>query len=127
MTIKQLKAMPDGSRTGGFMLNVKTFKGKYQIKKKWVHKVMLVDETGEMLADVLIGGYNPLMCPTIWIITCTVRTTDVNNKPAKTLYIDQFKIEHVTADEYEAEKEGKVECPFCHKKFKPIERERKCN
>lgn len=104
-TIDQLKKMPDGYKTGGFKLNVKTFGKKYQVGKEWYHQITLVDKTGEMSADVCLGEkYSPLMCREIYIVVSQIRETLVLNKPAKTLCVDEYSVKSTTADEYEAER-----------------------
>ena len=97
ITIEQLKKMPIGYRTGGFIKTIKTAKKKWQVDSKWMHQVLLTDETGDMLADVNIGTYSPLIGgQEIRIIVCEIQETEVRNVPTLKLYIDQFTMPSVT-------------------------------
>jgi hypothetical protein len=92
-TIKQLLAMPLGYKTGGFAKTIKTAKKKWQVNGKWVHQVLLTDETGDMLADVNIGGYVPLIAgQEIRVVVCEIQATETGPfASGKTkLYVDQF-------------------------------------
>jgi len=100
MTIDQILKMPIGQKFGGFDLTIKTAKKKWQVNKTWMHQVCLMDETGEMLADVNIGQYIPLHRGTrIHIIVAEVQ----DNEKGKKLYIDQFDRLTMTVPEYEAQ------------------------
>lgn len=101
MTINQLLSMPTGSRTGSFYLTVKTAKKKWQVGDVWYHQVLLVDETGEMLADVCIGKYNPLIAgQRPWIIVCEVQEAEIDHTKAsrtgKKLLVSEFRHDTVT-------------------------------
>lgn len=92
-TIQQLRNMPLGSKTGGFVKTVKTAKKKWQVNGKWMHQVLLMDETGEMLADVNIGTYSPLIAgQEIRIVVCEVQAAEIGPfaSDRTKLYVDQF-------------------------------------
>ncbi len=91
MTVKQLLEMPVGYKTGGFDLTIKTAKKKWQVGKKWMHQIVLMDETGEIWADVNIGKNIPLIARTqIHITFCEIQDSEHHNNPCKKLYVDQF-------------------------------------
>ncbi len=99
ITIQQLKNMPDKERCGGFELTIKTAKKKWQIGDTWMHQVLLMDNTGEMLADVNIGKNIPLQRQqVIRIIVAEVQDSESGKK----LYIDQFTIVSATEPEWES-------------------------
>lgn len=113
MKIIDILKMPIGQKLGGFVLTIKIAKKKWQVGKVWMHQVVLMDETGEMLADVRIGGYLPLIAGNkIRIIVAEIQAVEL---PPKTkfhnrtkLYIDQFEKLTITVPEYEAQM-GNVE------------------
>lgn len=95
MTIKQLLAMPVGEKVGGgFSLAVKTFKKSWQVNKKWIQQIILMDETGEMPADVNLG----LHCNTlrgklgkeIKVVVAEIQNAEYLGSDRKKLYIDQY-------------------------------------
>ena len=99
MNVKQLLEMPVNSKVGGFDLLIKTAKGKKQLPGEkhrkegtgWMHKVVLMDKTGEIWADVVIDKYKPLIAGEILHITvCDVQDSEHMNKPCKKLLVDQF-------------------------------------
>ena len=99
MNIKQLLEMPHGYRVGGFDLLIKTAKSKKQLPGEkhqkegtgWIHRVALMDMTGEIWADVAIGKYNPLIAGrSIHIVVCEVQDSDYLNKPCKKLLVSEF-------------------------------------
>ena len=93
MTIKQLLAMPIGEKVGGFDLTIKTAKKKWQIGSKWMHQVLAMDETGEMLVDVNIAKNIPLQrAQTFWVIVSEIQDSEQGKK----LYVDQFQLATVT-------------------------------
>jgi len=93
MDIKQLQAMPIGSRTGGgFVLTVKKTKKSVQLpNKKYIHTVVLFDNTGEMLADFKDPGtYNPLIKgQQVAIVVAEIQQAEGEGKK---LFVDQFDI-----------------------------------
>lgn len=92
-TIALLKNMPTGTKAGGFEFAIKTKKKLFKIGDDWIHTLVLCDKTGDMLADVNIGkGYKPITTPTIHITVSEVQDAELNNKPVKKLYIDQFTV-----------------------------------
>jgi len=85
--------MPVGERLGEFSLAIKTAKKKWQVNGKWIQQVLLMDKTGDILADVNIVKYIPLIAgQEIRIIVAEVQSTEIRNVPALKLYIDQFEI-----------------------------------
>lgn len=95
--IEQIKEMPIGTRFGGFTKTIKTAKKKWQVDGKWIHQVQLMDKTGDMLADVNIGKYEPLIGgQEIRIIVAEVQETEVRNVPTLKLYVDQFSMPTIT-------------------------------
>ncbi len=99
MNIKQLLEMPNGYRVGGFDLAIKTAKKKMQLPGEkhqkegtgWIHKVVLMDMTGEIWADVNIGKNIPLIAGrSIHITICEVQDSEHLNKPCKKLLVSQF-------------------------------------
>ena len=109
MNIAQLKEMPVKSKVGGFELSVKTFKKNFQIKDIWFQQVILMDETGEITADVKTGKkYKPLRGHgnKIKIIVCEIQESEYMNKPCKKLYVEQHTTPTSTVDEYEAEQDS---------------------
>lgn len=88
MDIKQILQMPIGQKLGGFVLAVKTAKKKWQIGDNWVHQVLFVDSTGEILADVNIGKYIPLQRGREYRVV--VAEVQAEEKLGKKLYVDQF-------------------------------------
>ena len=92
ITIKELQDAEAGQKIGGFKKTIKKTKKLWQVGKHWIHQVVLMDETGEMLADVKVGGYNPLIRNTeIIIVTAETRDADVG----RILYVDEFRFELV--------------------------------
>jgi len=95
MNIEQLKQMPVGTKTGGgFKLAVKTIKKAWQIKDIWFQQIVLMDETGEILADVKLGkNCNNLrgkIGNEIKAVVCEIQDSEYMGKPCKKLYIDQW-------------------------------------
>lgn len=102
-TIKQLLAMPIGQGTGGYTLTVKTYKKNWQVEKIWWSQVILMDETGEIPADVKVGGkFNPLRGRTnkINVIVAEIQNAEYLGKDRKKLVVDQFSIPTTMMDEY---------------------------
>jgi len=92
MTIQQLLEMPIGQKAGGFPVTIKTAKKKWEVNGKWYHQVVIMDDTGEMLADVCIHVNVPLQrTQTLWVIVSIVQQADKGKK----LYIDQFRHETI--------------------------------
>ena len=91
MNVKQLLEMPNNYRVGGFDLTIKTAKKKWETKEGWMHQVVLMDETGEIWADVNIGKNIPLIAGrSIHITICEVQDSEHLNKPCKKLLVSQF-------------------------------------
>jgi len=95
MTIIQLLAMPIGEKVGGgFPMAIKTFKKSWQVNKRWIQQIILMDETGEMPADVNLG----LHCNTlrgkigkeIRVVVAEIQNAEYLGNDRKKLYIDQY-------------------------------------
>ena len=109
ITVKQLRQMPIGQRIGGgFVLTVKMTKKSVQLpNKKYIHSVVLCDETGEMLADFVgpPNSYLPMKKGgQVKIIVAEIQelVLKAGNDGMK-LYVEQFETLTQTLDEYEAE------------------------
>ncbi len=95
ITIAQIKKMPVGTKLAGFAncFTIKTAKKSWPVGDEWMHQVLLTDKTGDMLADVNIGKYIPLIGGSeIRIIVAEVQETEVRNVPTLKLYVDQFEL-----------------------------------
>lgn len=93
MNIQQLKEMPAGTRVGGFSLTIKTAKKKWQVDGKWIHQVLVMDNTGEMLADVNIVKNIPLQrAQTFRVIVSEIQAAEQGTK----LCVDQFQLDTIT-------------------------------
>ncbi len=100
-TIEMLKAMPAGSKTGGFDFAIKTKKKCFQVESNgdWLHTIKICDKTGEMMVDVNVGKkYNPITTPSIKIITCEVQDAELANNPIKKLYTDEYQLPTITGE-----------------------------
>lgn len=91
MKISDMLKMPVGTPIGGFTKTIKTAKKKWQAKASgkevWMHQVVLSDETGDILTDVKIGGYSPLIRGSeIRVIVGQIQQSEKGVK----LYVDQF-------------------------------------
>ena len=96
MTIKQLLNNPI-QRVGGFDVTVKTCKKLWKVKETWFHQTVLMDETGEMLADFKVVKYQPLIRgETIRVVVSETRDTD----KGRILYVDQFVRATATEPDY---------------------------
>ena len=114
-TIKQLLAMPVGQKWGGETFTIKTAKKKWEVEsailappfgRVWWQQVILMDETGEMPADVKIGKYNPLIAGgQIHIIVSEIQEAEYLGKDRKKLVVDQFSIPTQTADEFQSKQD----------------------
>ena len=102
MTIKQLLDMPIGEKTGGFELTVKKYPSKMvEVGKKKIQPVTFIDETGEMIGDVLGAKFGAIHKG--YKIHITVGIIQ-NGEKGKKLYVEQWWVPSMTADEYEAKK-----------------------
>ncbi len=100
-TIKNLQDMPAGQGTGGYTFSIKTAKKKWSVKDVWWQQVIVMDETGEMPADVKIGKNIPLVSGgQISIIVAYVHNAEYLGKDRKKLVVDQFTIPTQTVDDY---------------------------
>jgi len=100
MTIKQLLDMPIGQKVGGFELTVKKYPSKMvEVGKKKIQPVTFIDETGEMVGDVLNAKYGAIHKG--YKIHITVGVIQ-NGEKGKKLFVEQWWIPSITADEYEA-------------------------
>ncbi len=93
-TIAMLQAMQAGSKAGGFEFTIKSKKScKQQLNKDYWHTIKICDKTGEMLVDVNVGKkYNPIAASSIRIVTCEVQDAELQNKPIKKLYTDEYSL-----------------------------------
>jgi len=108
-TVDQLLKMPIGSKTGGFELSIKTFKKTWQVGDVWFSQVILMDETGEIPADVKVGKkYNPIRgrATSIKITVCEIQEAEYLGKDRKKLLVDQYILPTMTMDEYADEQEA---------------------
>ena len=105
-TIKNLQEMPIGQGTGGYTLSIKTAKKKWSVKDVWWQQVIIMDETGEMPADVKIGKNIPLVSGSqIYITVAHVQNAEYLGKDRKKLVVDQFTIPTQTIDEYQSKQD----------------------
>lgn len=94
MIISQLLKMPVGQRTGGgFILTIKKTKKSVQLpNKKYIHTVVLFDNSGEILADFkdpTKAGYIPLIKgQQVHIIVAEIQNAESGIK----LYVDQYEV-----------------------------------
>ncbi|KKN75903.1 hypothetical protein LCGC14_0376110 [marine sediment metagenome] len=89
MTIADILKYPVGYKFGGCELEIKHARKLRNPKDKgvWYQEVTLVDETGEMPADVKIGKRNPLRrTAEIHLIVAEIQRCETGKK----IYIDQF-------------------------------------
>ena len=106
MKIEQLLLQSHGQKIGGMTLTVKTSKKTWEIGKIWWQQVVFMDGTGEIPADVKIGGYNPIIRGSeVRVIVSEVRDAEYLGKPRKILVVDQYSIPTITVDEWNAEVE----------------------
>lgn len=113
ITVKQILAAPVGERFGGIELTIKTTKKMLQIGKRWLHSVVLTDNTGDILADVNMRQRNPLVRgESIRIIVAEIQALVPDNSKVsasgKKLYIDQYRVPTSTADEMLATEEEEL-------------------
>ncbi len=94
MTIKQILDAEVGQKFGGIDVVIKTCKKLWQDADcQWIQQVVLFDKTGDVLADVKIGVYEPLQRNSIMhIIVAEVQegVLETGSKTHKKIYIDQF-------------------------------------
>jgi len=131
MNIEQLLKMPVGQKTGGFLTTVKMAKKYWEVGKlgqkekgRVIHQqAILVDETGEMVADIKInspehGNHDSLKKgQIIQVIVCEIQSgyeqKGLNPESQKKLFIDQYvdyvSQEPMTADEYYDKKQKERE------------------
>ncbi len=88
-TILSLLNSPIGTRTGGFTKTIKTAKKRWANGDQHYQQVILMDESGEMLADVNITT-KPILQRTqeLRIIVCEVQSSDKGKK----LYISEYEL-----------------------------------
>ena len=119
MTIKQLLDMPVGQKVGGFELTVKKYPSKMvEVGKKKIQPVTFIDETGEMIGDVLNAKYGAIHKG--YKIHVTVGVIQ-NGEKGKKLFVEQWWVPSMTADEYEAKNEAKKAKEFRQQVFDPEE------
>ena len=102
MKIEQILIQPIGTRFNPGTLTIKTCKKTWEVDGVWYHQVVLMDDTGEIPADVKIGKYIPLHRGSkIKVIVAEVRDAEYLGKPRKILFVDQFTIPTTSMAEYE--------------------------
>ena len=104
MKIEQIKIQPIGQRFNPGMLSVKTYKKTWQVDEIWWSQVILMDETGEMPADVNVGKtYNPIRGRgnRINIIVAEVQNAEYLGKDRKKLVVEQYTMPTTSMAEYE--------------------------
>jgi len=103
MKIEQILIQPIGQRFNPGTLTIKTCKKTWDVDGVWYHQVKLMDDTGEIPADVKIGKYLPLHRGSrITVIVAEIRDGEYLGKLCKILYVDQFTIPTTSMAEYES-------------------------
>lgn len=106
MKIEQILMQPINTRINPGTLSIKTAKKNWQVEDIYWQQVILMDETGEMPADVKIGKYLPLNGKTqINIIVAEVQEAEYLGKDRKKLVVDQFSIPTQTVDEFQSKQD----------------------
>ena len=93
MNIKELLEKPAGYKFSGLTLTIKTPKTLFQVGpgKIWMHKVVLVDMTGEIWADVAIVKHIPLRRGNeINIVQGEIQDSEHLNKSCTKILVSQF-------------------------------------
>lgn len=106
MTIKQILEWPDGYRSGGFVLTVKTAKKITRVSDKEIYQdVMFTDGPDEIWGKLKLAQSGILRNTPIRIIICERRTYNVNNNRVAAIYVEEWQDARpkMTADEYEDE------------------------
>jgi len=113
ITIAQLQQMPVGSKIGGgFIQTVKmTKKSVRQPNNRYIHTVVLFDQTGEMVADFEdpgVGTYTPVKKgDQVKIIVAEIQALVLKDgSNGIKLYVREYQTRTQTVDEYEAEAAG---------------------
>lgn len=117
MEIRQILMQPIGQRFNAGTLTIKTCKKTWQVKDVWYHQVKLMDETGEIPADVRIGKYLPLQrSSAINVIIADVRDGEYLGKRSKVLFVEQYSLPTQTVnkleskqDEWQAKQQDEIE------------------
>ncbi len=106
MKIEQILIQPIGTRINPGMLAIKTYKKTWQVGDIWWSQVILMDETGEMPADVNVGkAYNPIRGRTngrINIIVAEVQEAEYLGKDRRKLIVEQYTLPSTPIEEYES-------------------------
>ena len=106
MDIAQLQLQPHNTKIGGFVLTIKTCKKTWQVGKVWFQQIVWMESSGEIPVDVKIGKYNPLNRGSeINVIISTVRDAEYLGKPCKVLFVEQYSLPTMTADEYNSQED----------------------
>jgi len=93
MDIALISTYPIGQKCGGFWVTVKTSRKLLQIEGEWINPVVITDSSGEMLADVNVGKYIPLIRGVeIKVVVGIIQNGEKGTK----LFIDQFEYETLT-------------------------------
>lgn len=108
MKISQLLIQPIGTKINPGTLAIKTYKKTWQAGDIWWSQVILMDETGEMPADINVGKiYNPIRGRgnRINIIVAEVQEAEYLNKDRKKLVVDQYTMPTTSIAEYEQDQD----------------------
>ena len=108
MKIEQILIQPRGQKFNAGTLSIKTYKKTWQVGEIWWSQVILMDETGEIPADVNVGKkYNPIRGRgnSINAIVCEVQNAEYLGKDRKKLVIDQYSIPTMMRNEYESQQD----------------------
>lgn len=111
MKIEQIKNQPIGRRLNPGTLSIKTYKKTWQVGEVWWSQVILMDETGEMPADVDVGKtYNPIRGRgnRIIIISAEVQEAEYLGKNRRKLVVSHYSMPTTSMAEYE-EKQGQMD------------------
>jgi hypothetical protein len=103
ITIKDLTEKATiGQRIAGLTLFVKTRKKHWQVNDVWWQQIIVMDETGEMPADVKLGKdekYRPYVkCDKLINCIVTIQEAEYLAKDRKKLVVEQFEYEKGPAE-----------------------------
>ena len=104
ITIKSLiKEAHLGQRYGGVTLNIKTRKKTWQVGDAWWRQVVVMDETGEMPADINLGKCKESCSPANLaskLINCLieVQSAEYLGKDRRKIVVEQFEYEKAPSE-----------------------------
>ncbi len=105
MKIEQILIQPIGTRINPGMLAIKTYKKTWEVDGTYWSQIILMDETGEMPADINVGKtYNPIRGRGVQInvIVAEVQEAEYLGKDRKKLVVEQYTMPSTTMEEYES-------------------------